>query len=155
MKKHYIIDVSTCKPYCHPLYYHYTNQPKENLPCITRSTTLSITKSLLLARRRKTLTLFYDFTRPESEHTSRSNLSSKTSIHSEDRDRSDAINIVEKEARSRRNDTRRTTTRDSSLEASTTENYDDHCHVEFHSRRRRYLHSCSALMQKVWSSVII
>jgi hypothetical protein len=31
VKKHYIIDVSTCKPYYHPLYYHYTNQPKENL----------------------------------------------------------------------------------------------------------------------------
>jgi len=31
VKKHYIIDVSTCKPYYHPLYYHYTTQPKENL----------------------------------------------------------------------------------------------------------------------------
>ena len=31
VKKHYIIDVSTCKPYQHPLYFYYTTQPKENL----------------------------------------------------------------------------------------------------------------------------
>jgi hypothetical protein len=31
VKKHYIIDVSTCKPYQHPLYSYYTTQPKENL----------------------------------------------------------------------------------------------------------------------------
>ena len=130
-------DVITCKSQQHPLYYYYTINPKENLPCITRSTTLNIIKSLPLARRRRTLTLFYDFTTPASEHTSISNPSSKTSIHLEDRDRSDAINIVEKESRSRRNDTRRPTTLDSSLEASSTENYDDHCRVEIHSRRRR------------------
>jgi hypothetical protein len=68
---------------------------------------------------------FYDFTRPASDYTSRSIASSRTSTHSEDRDRSIATSLTETEARSLNDDTRRPTTRDSSLEASTTEHYDD------------------------------
>jgi len=103
----------------------YHPPPKEPKPCTTRSTTLDIIKSLPLARRRRTLTLFYDFTRPESERISKYVPSSKTSILSDVRARSTVTNLTKTESRSRHKDTRRTTTRDMGLEASTTQYYDD------------------------------